>query len=103
MRQARHETETERIAVRKEHYWNSTDRVLRGQGAQGAPDGDRVRTEAVKIGHRRTRRSRGYLNYGRPSSQELAMGLSMRYSMIRSACPGNDGGIARLSAFAGFR
>jgi hypothetical protein len=46
MRQARHETETERIAVRKEHYWNSTDRVLRGQGAQGAPDGDRVRTEA---------------------------------------------------------
>jgi hypothetical protein len=31
------------------------------------------------------------------------MGLSTRYSMIRSARPGNDGGIARLSAFAGFR
>jgi hypothetical protein len=31
------------------------------------------------------------------------MGLSTRYSMTWSACPGNDGGIARLSAFAGLR
>jgi hypothetical protein len=31
------------------------------------------------------------------------MGLSTRYSMTWSACPGNDGGIARLGAFAGLR
>ena len=31
------------------------------------------------------------------------MGLSTRYSMTWAACPGNDGGIARLGAFAGFR
>src|SRR4029453_6061625 len=34
-RQARHETETERIAGLKEHYWDSTG--LRGPGARGAP------------------------------------------------------------------
>jgi hypothetical protein len=67
MRQARHETATGRMAGRK-------DRVIQGQGARGAPEGDHIR---VKTDQNRPPPDQpiegGNLNYGRPSSQRRAM------------------------------